>query len=118
MAVHRFKVGESGSSKTVDDTPQPVKAAAEKTKKPARKQLRPEKEKTSSTERPNKFLAPFRAMKNYFVGSWHELRQVRWPNRKQTWSLTLAVIVFSLLFGLFIFLIDFLFVALFKYIIS
>lgn len=36
----------------------------------------------------------------YFVGSWQELKQVRWPSRKATWSLTLAVIAFSAFWAL------------------
>lgn len=35
----------------------------------------------------------------YFVNSWRELRQVYWPNRKETWRLTLAVFVFAVVFG-------------------
>lgn len=42
----------------------------------------------------------------YFKGAWFELRQVRWPNRRATWSLTLAVIVFSLFFVGLILLLD------------
>ena len=40
-----------------------------------------------------KFL---RAIGGYFKGAWQELRQVRWPNRRATWGLTLAVILFTL----------------------
>ena len=47
----------------------------------------------------------------YFKGAWQELRQVRWPNRKATWELTAAVIVFSVFFLVLIMLLD----ALFKY---
>lgn len=35
----------------------------------------------------------------YFVNAWRELRQVTWPNRRETWRLTLAVFVFSVVFG-------------------
>jgi preprotein translocase SecE subunit len=35
----------------------------------------------------------------YFVNSWRELRQVVWPNRRETWRLTLAVFVFAVVFG-------------------
>jgi len=54
----------------------------------------------------------------YFKGSWLELRQVRWPNRKATWSLTLAVILFSAAFVALILLLDFGFDNLFKLIIK
>lgn len=35
----------------------------------------------------------------YFSGAWRELQQVRWPDRRASWSLTLAVIAFSLFFA-------------------
>ena len=35
----------------------------------------------------------------YFVNAWRELRQVQWPNRRETWRLTLAVFVFAIIFG-------------------
>jgi len=44
---------------------------------------------------------------SYFRNSWKELRQVTWPNRKQSWQLTLAVIVFAVTFGLIIAVVDF-----------
>lgn len=37
---------------------------------------------------------PFQAFGRYLRDSWGELRQVRWPSRKATWKLTLAVIVY------------------------
>jgi preprotein translocase SecE subunit len=50
---------------------------------------------------------PFRALRKvlrwlvprYFINSWRELRQVYWPNRRETWRLTLAVFVFAIVFG-------------------
>ena len=48
----------------------------------------------------------------YFKGAWVELKQVRWPTRKATWGLTLAVILFSAFFVVLILLLD----AFFKYI--
>lgn len=43
----------------------------------------------------------------YFKDSWGEMRQVVWPNRKQTFQLTLAVIIFSVFFGVIVALADF-----------
>lgn len=54
----------------------------------------------------------------YFTGAWQELKLVRWPNRKATWSLTLAVILFSLFFVFFILLLDTFFKYLFQLIIT
>lgn len=36
---------------------------------------------------------------SYFVNSWREVRKVVWPNRRETWRLTLAVFVFAVVFG-------------------
>lgn len=55
-----------------------------------------------------------RAFFGYFSGSWRELRQVRWPNRRATWSLTAAVITFTLAFVVVILLLDYGFEQLFK----
>jgi preprotein translocase subunit SecE len=35
----------------------------------------------------------------YFVNSWRELKQVTWPTRRETWRLSSAVIIFSLILG-------------------
>jgi preprotein translocase SecE subunit len=43
----------------------------------------------------------------YVRNSWKELKQVTWPNRTQTRRLTFAVIIFSLLFGGLIALVDY-----------
>lgn len=47
----------------------------------------------------------------YLKGAWYELKQVRWPDRKATWSLTVAVIIFTAFFVVLILLLD----AVFKY---
>ncbi len=54
---------------------------------------------------------PLMMLGGYFKGAWFELREVRWPNRKATWSLTLAVLAFVTFFTLLITLLD----ALYKY---
>jgi len=48
----------------------------------------------------------FARIGGYFKGSWTELRQVRWPDRKSTWSLTGAVILFTGIFITIIILLD------------
>ena len=54
----------------------------------------------------------------YFKGAWVELRLVRWPNRKASWGLTLAVTLFSLFFVAIVVLLDALFKSLFELIIT
>lgn len=43
----------------------------------------------------------------YFRESWKELRQVTWPSRTDTWKLTLAVILFAVVFGVLVSIVDF-----------
>lgn len=66
----------------------------------------------------NKKKNIFSRVGGYFKGAWKELRQVRWPNRRATWGLTLAVIVFSVTFMLLITLLDTFFKWLFEIIIT
>lgn len=60
----------------------------------------------------------FKGIGGYFAGAWKELREVRWPNRKATWSLTLAVLAFCAFFVIIILLLDALFKYLFELIIK
>lgn len=48
----------------------------------------------------------FTAIGGYFKGAWVELRQVRWPTRKATWSLTGAVLIYSAFFVILVLLLD------------
>lgn len=50
----------------------------------------------------------------YFVGAWQELREVSWPNRRASWSLTFAVLLFVFVLVAFIFGVDTAFEQLFK----
>lgn len=43
----------------------------------------------------------------YFVGAWHELRQVTWPSGKETRQLTFAVFAFAVVFGLVVTAVDY-----------
>lgn len=54
----------------------------------------------------------------YFKGSWHELKQVRWPNRRATWGMTAALLIFTALFVLLILVTDILWENLFKLILE
>lgn len=73
--------------------------------------------KAVKASKPRKSTA-FTRMGDYFTGAWSELRQVRWPNRRATWSLTIAVIAFSVFFVLLILLLDALFKSIFDLIIT
>jgi len=57
-------------------------------------------------------LKPFRIighilLPSYFRNSWKELRQVTWPNRRESRQLTMAVIIFAALFGVMIAVVDY-----------
>ena len=63
-------------------------------------------------------LAILFAIGGYFKGSWGELRQVRWPNRRSAWGLTLAVLLFTGFFFILIVLLDASFKQLFNFILK
>jgi preprotein translocase SecE subunit len=44
---------------------------------------------------------------NYFISSFRELKQVTWPNRKETVKLTAAVFMFAIVFGAIIAITDY-----------
>jgi len=63
--------------------------------------------------KPLKFVGHY-IVPPYFRNSWRELKQVTWPNRKQSRQLTFAVIMFSVVLGVFVALLDLGFGKLFK----
>ncbi|MBR5647498.1 preprotein translocase subunit SecE [Candidatus Saccharibacteria bacterium] len=80
---------------------------SEKTKKIAEKKaIKSEKEKQ---KKGFILFRPFVALFNYLRDSWREIRQVRWPNRKATWKMVLAVLVYTAIFIILISLLDLLF---------
>jgi preprotein translocase SecE subunit len=91
--VVRIKAGGAPSKKTAKAEPATVKEKAVKVKKP----------RTGTGIRGLGFL---RLVGAYFKGAWVELRQVRWPNRGATWSLTGAVLAYSAFFVVFVLLLD------------
>lgn len=67
--------------------------------------------------RPVKFLGRILSkvlLFSYFAGSWRELRQVKWPNRKETAKLTTAVFMFAIFFATLIAGADYILDKLFK----
>ena len=85
------------------------KSAVKKVTKSPKKTVKVVKTRKEPT---NRFLIALLAIGRYFKGAWIELKQVRWPTRKATWGLTLAVILFSIFFVVIILLLD----AFFKFI--
>ncbi len=98
-----------------DDAPKKVNTPAKPTKALKETKVAKVAKATKSSDGKRNVFA---RIGGYFKGAWTELRQVRWPNRKATWSLTLAVIIFSLFFVLLVVLLDSLFKFLFELIIA
>lgn len=48
-----------------------------------------------------------RVTPNYFVQSWQELKQVKWPTWRETTKLSFAVFIFAIFFGAFITILDY-----------
>ncbi len=65
------------------------------------------------TRKPMRFIAKWTGLK-YIIDSWSELRDVTWPTFKESVRLTSAVIVFSVVFGLMIAVVDFFLDKIFK----
>ena len=97
--------------KASDDTPK-VKVSR-KAQKAAKKANKAEKPLSKHW-----YVRMFQHIGRYFKGSWVELKQVRWPTRKATWGLTIAVLIFSAFFVGLITLLDLGFNALFELIIG
>lgn len=54
---------------------------------------------------------PAKAKKNkgliaYIKGSFREIRLVKWPGRKETWSMTLAVLIYGIIIAAVVLLLD------------
>ncbi|MBQ6460999.1 preprotein translocase subunit SecE [Candidatus Saccharibacteria bacterium] len=93
-----------------------VKANRKATKKVEKEAKKAEKAK--SNKKVFILFRPFVAFGRYIRDSWREIRQVRWPNRKATWKMVLAVIIYTALFVALISLLDLFFTWLFSLIIK
>lgn len=92
-----------------------AKAEAKANKQPKRRVRKVASKATKPLRKPLRFISwPFRTKPMRFIGrwmgkilwptyfrnSWKEIKMVKWPTRRETWKLTLAVLVFALVFGL------------------
>ncbi len=122
--VTRIKASD-GPSKKDDDEPtitrKKVVVKDKKSEKTKRTNLK-KAEKEIGKDKPKKkvfiLFRPFVALFRYLHESWLELRQVRWPNRKATWKMVLAVVVYTALFVVIISLLDLFFSWLFNLILG
>ena len=91
--------------------PRKIKTATDKALKPVGKIARVGKKEVYLPLPDNKagrFLNKRRrVVPSYFSESWKELKQVTWPNRKQTVQLTIAVFIFAIVFAAFVGILDY-----------
>ena len=85
------------------------RAQAEKSSAKAKTTSKTSKSKNSKSRR-----NPLSAITGYFRGAWQEIKQVRWPDRRSTWGMVGALIVFTAALFLVIILLDYGFAWLFK----
>jgi len=100
--VTRIKATDTAGNKSAVTKVAKASTSPKKASKPAKAPIEPS----------NWLTKALFGIGRYFKGAWIELKQVRWPTRKATWGLTLAVILFSVFFVVLILLLD----AFFKYI--
>ena len=103
--VTRITASDAAPKKPAKQAANTKPAIAKKDGKKAEKQT-----DLSKKQRKN----PLARLGRYFKGAWHELKQVRWPDRKNTWAMTGALLAFTLFFIVVILVLDFAFSQLFK----
>ena len=121
--ITRIKASDSPRKKEAEEstiTRKKVVVEDKKSKKVEKKKLKRAKKEVDkkSEKKPFILIRPFVYLFRYFRDSWRELRQVRWPNRKATWKMVLAVVVYTALFVIIISLLDVFFSWLFNIILG
>ena len=124
--ITRIKASDGPSKKEEADEPaitrKKVVVKDKKSEKTKRKEKKDAEKKVAvekkSGKKPFILFRPFVYLGRYIRDSWRELRQVRWPNRKATWKMVLAVLVYTALFVAFISLLDLFFTWLFNLILG
>ena len=100
--------------KSTTEKPSNKQAKSDKAQKKAEKKAAKAEKKANRAaknagKKPFVLFRAFIALGRYIRDSWHELRLVRWPSRKSTWGLVLAVFIYTAIFVVFITLLDMLF---------
>lgn len=104
--------------KAKDSAPAPTNTPKKPQQESAQKPQKASKTKHSKGKKPFILFRPFVAFGRYLRDSWRELRQVRWPNRKVTWKMVLAVFVYTAVVIAFLVALDILFDWLFSLILK
>jgi preprotein translocase SecE subunit len=92
---------EAATAKQENPRPRRLKRLGSKTAVPFRKLRLSQRRPVKLAAKPLRPVAKVLSwlIPRYFINSWREVRQVTWPNRKETWRLTLAVFIFAVVFG-------------------
>ena len=87
--------------KTADAVGRPLKAAHQKGRKEFHLVKLPD-------NKAGRLLGKrIRFMPKFLRNAWEEVRQVQWPNARETTKLTTAVIIFAVIFGALIWIVDY-----------
>lgn len=111
--VTRIKASDSSTTSTKDA--EVIKSSPAKVKKEKKPTVVAQDSSTSTKKRR---INPLARAWAYLKGSWAELRRVRWPDRKATWGMTGALLVFTVFFLAVILALDYGFSQLFKLILG
>ena len=111
--ITRIKAGDGPSRREETDEPVITRKKVvvkdkklDKTKRKEIKKAEKAEARAKSGKKPFILIRPFVYLWRYLRDSWNELRQVRWPNRKATWKMVVAVLIYTVLFVLIITLLD------------
>jgi len=111
--VTRIKASDSEVDKAEGTPTKPIAIKAKKDKK-----VKVLEVKTSDTTVKQSRANVFVRIGRYFKGAWTELRLVRWPDRKATWGMTGALLIFTTFFIVIIVILDYGFSQLFNLILG
>ena len=105
--VTRISAKDDGP-KTREDKPEEIsrKVSVKAKNSESKKSVAEKKAKAKNIKKAEKEAAKKEKKVGYFRGAVQELRQVRWPNRKETWKMTLSVIVYVVILAVAIMLLD------------
>lgn len=106
--VTRIKAKDDGPKTPREDKPSEItRKVSVKAKTSESKKAKAEKKiKAKEVKKAEKQAEKKEKKVGYFRGSFQEIRQVRWPNRKETWKMTLSVIVYVIILAVAIMLLD------------
>jgi len=106
--ITRIKAKDDGQKTPREDKDEVVtrKVSVKAKNSESKKAVAEKKAKAKEIKKAEKASAKKEKKVGYFRGAFQEIRQVRWPNRKETWKMTLSVIIYVILLATIIMLLD------------